>query len=126
MEVAAEVAIALKNVQELELLEASPLADLPRVRQLAEEEFPRAVFRKGFALRRVLFDTVESLNRDLSPLPNYQRELAFLQAYIQGTSVAEISRRQGLSREHVARTVQPKALRLVAKAFAVGMERATR
>ena len=123
---AAEVAIALKNVQELELLEASPLANLPRVKQLADEEFPRAVFRNGFALRRVLFDAVESLHRDLSPLPNYQRELAFLQAYIQGTSVAEISRRQGLSREHVARTVQPKAFRLVAKAFAAGMERAPR
>ena len=52
--------MALKNVQELELLEASPLANLPRVRQLAEEEFPRAVFRNGFALRQVLFDAASS------------------------------------------------------------------
>jgi hypothetical protein len=40
-----------------------------------------------------------------------------IQDFVQGHSVTQISRDLGLSREHVARSIQPRALGLVAFAF---------
>jgi hypothetical protein len=116
-EVLQQVALALKNIQELELLEESPLVRLPAVRRLAETKYRRAMFPAAFALRLILLESVNQMVDDLGEMSNYQRELGFLQGFIRGMSVAEISRGLGLSREHVARTIQPRALNLVARVF---------
>ena len=55
--------------------------------------------------------------QDFEDFPGYQREVKFLKAYVNGHSVAGISRSLGLCREHVARSIQPRAIRLVAKVF---------
>lgn len=116
-EVLQQVAAAMKNIQELELLEESPLTRMPAVRRLAETKYQRSMFPVAFALRLILLESVNQMLEDLEDMPNYHRELKFLQGYIQGNSVADISRGLGLSREHVARTVQPRALNLVARVF---------
>jgi hypothetical protein len=107
----------VKYIQQLEVLEESPLVRLPAVRRLAETKYRRAMFPAAFALRLILQESVNQMEEDLKDTPNYQRELKFLKEFIRGSSVAEISRGLGLSREHVARTVQPRALNLVAKVF---------
>jgi DNA-binding NarL/FixJ family response regulator len=116
-EISHQVVEALKNLQELERLENSPLVQLRAVRQLAETNFRSSLFPGAFALRSMLLETTNALIDDLAEIPGYQRELRFLQLVIQGQTVTEISRGLGLSREHVARTVQPRAMRLMAKMF---------
>lgn len=112
-----QVARALKYFQELERLEENPLCRLPVVQELAKAEYKDAALPTGFALRMLLIDATKIVIRDLGGLPAYQREIKFLKAYVNGCSVAEISRTLGLSREHVARKIQPRAIGLVAKVF---------
>lgn len=116
-ELVQEVGLALKNLQEFELLEESPLGRLPAVRHLAESTYHESYFATAFALRALLLEGMRALIQDFSEMPNYRRELRFLSAFVQGESVAAISRDLGLSREHVARTIQPKAFGLVATVF---------
>lgn len=111
------VGSALKNLQEVEFLEQSSLGRLPAVRQLAETEYRQASFPTALALRRLLLQAVRDVMRELGEMQRYQREIKFLQKYIAGESVAKISRGLGLSREHVSRTVRPRALGLVARVF---------
>jgi hypothetical protein len=118
-EIREQVVWAIKNFQELERLEDSPLVHLPAVRRLAQTKYRRAMFPAAFALRLILLESVKQMVGDLADMPNYQRELRLLQRFIRGRSVAEISRELSLSREHVARTIQPRALNLVAKVFLI-------
>ncbi len=111
------VASALKNLQEVELLERSSLGQLPAVRQLAETEYRQSSFATALALRLLLLHAVRAVMQELAEVPRYWREIKFLQKYIEGDSVAEISRGLALSREHVSRTVQPRAFGLVARVF---------
>ena len=116
-EIQEQVILALKNLQELGLLEESPLGRLPAVRQLAETEYKLSIFPTGFALRSSLLEAVNVVMKQFGEIPGYQREVRFIERFAEGASVTEISRELDLSREHVARTVQPKALRLVTKTF---------
>ncbi|MCI0781856.1 MAG: hypothetical protein J4N90_12055 [Chloroflexi bacterium] len=119
-EVIHQVAVALKHVQDLEELEVNPLARLPAVRELARGKYREAAVPAGSALRTLLIDSAKIVLRDLEGLPRYQRELSFLKAYVfSGSNVAEISRILGLSREHVARSIQRRTIRLVARVFLV-------
>ena len=111
-EVIRNVGSALKNLREVEFLEQSSLGRLPAVRQLAETKYRQASFATVSALRRLLLQAVRAVKQELGEMPRYKREIEFLEKYIAGDSVAEISRGLGLSREHVSRTVQPRALGL--------------
>lgn len=122
-EIVRQVADALKHMQELERLEESPLGKLGPVRELADKEHRHTIFPVGFALRSLLSHAVDAVLQDLEQIPNYARERRFLEGIIQGESVSEISRSIGLSREHVSRTIQPKALALVARAFIIRLGR---
>ena len=112
-----QVALTLKHIQELEYLEESPLARLPAVRALAEEKYRGTALPTGFALRVLLVESAKIIVRDLRKLPGYQREIKFLIAYLDDQSVVKISRSLGLSREHVARSIQPRVIGLVARVF---------
>ena len=116
-EVIRNVGSALKNLQEVEFLERSPLGRLPAVRHLAQTEYRQSSFPTALALRRLLLQAARAVMQELGEVPRYQRDLEFLQKYIAGDSVAEISRGLAPSREHVFRTVQPRVLGLVAKVF---------
>lgn len=117
VEIRHQVALALKHVQDLEYLDDSPLARLPAVRELAEGRFQEAALPTGFALRVLLIDSAKVVSRDFGDMSRYQREIKFLKAYVNGRSVAEISRDLGLSREHVTRTIQPRVIGLVSRVF---------
>ena len=116
-ELTQRVALALKHVQELEYLDESTLASLPAVQRLAKEQYRDGVVPTGFALRVLLMESANIVIRDLKKLPGYQREIKFLKAYLDCQSVAEISRSLGLCREHVARSIQPRAINMVARVF---------
>ena len=116
-EIARQVAHALKHMQELERLEESPLGKLGLVHDMAGKEFRHTMFPVGFALRRLLSDTVDAVLHDLEQIQNYDRERRFLQGVIKGESVSDISRSIGLSREHVTRTIQPRAISFVSRVF---------
>ena len=85
--------------------------------RLAETEYRLSIFPTGFALRSSLLESVNVVMKEFGEIPGYQREVRFIERFSEGASVTEISRELDLSREHVARTVQPKALRLVTKTF---------
>ena len=118
-EIVRQVAHALKHMGDLEFLQESSLGKLSSVRELAVSEYRRTIFPLGFALRCLLSDAVDAVLYDLAQMPNYDRERKFLQGIVRGESVSEISRKLGLSREHVTRTIQPRALSLVARAFVI-------
>ena len=107
----------MKHVQKLEYLEDSLLGRLPAVRKMAEETYRAALFPSGSALRRLLIESTNIVIRDLVTMSQYQREVKFIQAYLRGSSVAEISRALRLSREHLARSIQDRAIQLVARVF---------
>ena len=112
-----QVALALKHVQELEWLEESPLARLPAVQELAQGKYREGAVPVGTALRVLLMESAKIVVRDLSEMPGYQREIEFLNAYLSCQTIVEISRSLGLCREHVARSIQPRAIGLVARVF---------
>jgi hypothetical protein len=116
-ELTRQVGLALKHVQELEWLEVSPLARLPAVQNLAEEKYRESAMPAGFALRSMLVDAAKIVLRDFGELPGYQRETKFLKDYLNCRSVVEISRSLGLCREHVSRSIQPRATGLVSRVF---------
>ena len=122
-EIVRQVAHALKHMQELERLEESPLGTLGPVRELAVSEYRHTIFPVGFALRWLLSDAVDAVLHDLEQMPNYDRERKFLQGIVLGESVSEFSRKIGLSREHATRTIRPRALSLVARAFVIRVGR---
>ena len=115
---------AVSNFPELEELEESVLGKLAAVRDLAEGTHCGTVFPTAFAIRSLVLEAVHALDHDLQDVPNYAREMRFLHAYIGGDSVTKISKTLGLAREHVARTVQRRALHLVARAFFTIVKRA--
>lgn len=112
-----DVAAALKMLEEFEWLEESPLGRMAAVQRLAQGHYRRGIFPTASALRYLLLQAAENVVADLGAMGVYQREVRFIQAYTKGCSVADISRNLGLSREHVARTIQPRAVGLVARAF---------
>ena len=58
-----------------------------------------------------------SICDELGDIPSYQRECMLLKAMAKGGSVAGFSRSLGLTREHVARTIQQRALKLLSRDF---------
>ena len=113
------ISLAIRHIQELEYLEESPLARLPAVHDLAYGMLKDAVIPLGLALQQFLLDSVSVVIRDFGKQAGYHRVIQFLRALVDGQPVTEISRELGLSREHVARTVQPQAVALVGRVFLV-------
>ena len=116
-EISMQVPWILRNLDELELLEECPIATLTSVRRLAETSYADSMFPSGMAIRTLIFESIESICADLEHLPAYRRECQFLKSVANGSTVAEFSRSLGLSREHVARTVQQRAVKLLTRAF---------
>lgn len=107
----------LRNLQELDLLETCHIARLTSVRRLAETSYIDSLFPSGMAIRKLILEAIEIVCKDLGNIPAYNRECKFLNGVAGGSSVAEISRDLGLSREHVVRTVQQRAMKLLNRAF---------
>lgn len=115
------VAVALKQFQELERLDATPLGRMSAIQRSAEVQYRDAMFPIATAVRAHLMRSLETLARNIEGVSTYQRELELLYGLFEGESVAEISRRMNLSREHVARTIQPRAIRLLTKVLILNL-----
>ena len=106
------VTLALRYLQHLEYLEASVLGRIPKIRCVADEDYSGSIFAVGFCLRDLLLKAVEEVCKAFNDIPNYENEVKFLELYVNGVTVVEISR------EHITRQIRPRALSLVAKVFA--------
>lgn len=115
------VAVALKEFQELERLEATPLGRMSAIQRSAEVQYRDAMFPIAIAVRTHLMRALSTLARNVAGVSTYQRELELLNGLFEGKTVAEISRRMNLSREHVARTIQPRAIRLLTKVLILNL-----
>ena len=115
------VAMALKDFQELERLEATPLGRLSAMQRSAEGQYRDAMFPTATAVRAHMMRALETLVSSVEGVSTYQRELEVLDGLIGGKTVAEISRGMNLSREHVARTIQPRAIRLLTKVLILSL-----
>ena len=91
------------------------------IQRLAEGKYQDAMFPTANAVRAHLMRALETLARNIEGVSTYQRELELLYGLFEGKSVAEISRRMNLSREHVARTIQPRAIRLLTKVLILNL-----
>ena len=121
-EIGSFVASALKCFQELETLEDLPIGQLSAIQTLARTEFRVAMFSTAFAIRNELERALMSLKRNLGGISGYERELKLLEALMNGDSVSSISKEMGLSREHVARHIQPRAIKILTRAFLSGLQ----
>ncbi len=115
------VATAIKEFQELERLEATPLGRMSAIHRSAEGQYLDAMFPTATAVRAHLMRALKTLARNFDGISTYQRELELLNGLFEGKTVAEISRGMNLSREHVARTVQPRAIRLLTKVLILNL-----
>ncbi len=115
------VAVALKEFQEPERLEATPLGRMSVIQRSADTRFQHAIFPIATAVRAHLMKAFNTLANNVEGISTYQRELELLNGLFEGQTVAEISRRMNLSREHVSRTIQPRAIRLLTKVLILNL-----
>jgi CRP-like cAMP-binding protein len=113
----ARVEYALNNLDDRLMLNRSPLARLPYVAKMAEEKYSSHILPRGLALRDILLTCVQKLSTELGNEPGLARACNYLQLLAQGLSCQEISKRLGLSREHVSRVYRKKAIKLATEEF---------
>jgi hypothetical protein len=110
-----EVTRALLHLQDVTWLVDSPLVDFPAVHKAAVGK--SSLFAEGEALREVLTETVQGLTARLSGEGRVGLLRATLEGILEYQSIAQIARKQGLTREHFSRTYWKQAANLVADRF---------
>ena len=112
---------ALRHFDEFEYLEACDLGRLQPVRDLAERDFDRSFFPLAFAIRLLITEAASSVSQQFRNVSAYGREIEVIDGLLGGLSIVAISKGLGLSREHVTRTVKPRAVNLITRAFLVNV-----
>jgi len=108
---------ALKNLGNRSILNRSQLARLEYIERLAVEEYAGHTLPRGLALHDTLLTCLEKVASELGNEPGLARACQYLHLLSEGLSCSEISRRFGLSREHVSRIYRRKAIELVTEEF---------
>jgi hypothetical protein len=108
---------ALKNLGDRSVLNRSQLARLDYIEKLAVEKYDGHTLPRGLALHDTLLSCVEKVASELGNEPGLARACQYLHFISEGLSCSEISRRFGLSREHVSRIYRRKAIELVTEEF---------
>ena len=116
-DIAEQMGLALRHIEDLEYLELSNFKALRGVQYLAKSKYQSTLFPVGFAVRALLEVSVHAVCHEFDQIPGYEREVRFLRMCDRGINVTHISRTLGLSREYVSRTVRPRVLALVARRF---------
>jgi len=111
------LAYALRNLSDRSKLNGGPLARLAYVERQARERCNGRLLARGLALHDILITCVEEVSAELGSDPGATRACCYLESLAQGLSCREISRRLGLSREHVSRVYRKRALELVTERF---------
>jgi hypothetical protein len=107
----------LRSINDVDVLEGSPLARHKVVAALADSEFRGRAHPRGRSLQKLIRLAAKRAAEDASG-PNTQRLRVFVERYAAGHAVAAIAREIGLSREQVTRSYRPKAVQLIAARLA--------
>jgi AraC-like DNA-binding protein len=108
---------ALKNLGDRSILNQSQLTRLDYIERLAVEKYAGHTLPRGLALHDTLLTCVKKVASELGNEPGLARACQYLHLLLEGLSCSEISRRFGLSREHVSRIYRRKAIELVTEEF---------
>jgi len=126
-DVECELWYALKYLDDLYELDKSRLLHLKPVQVLAQRWDWDGASIKGEVLRNILLSCIERLKEKAEGGGRQFSRCAQLLAEIaQGSTVAEASRKMGLSREHVTRKYCPKAMKILAREFVAEAEKRVR
>ncbi len=105
---------AYTHLHDLDWLQESGLARLPEVRERVN---PRQTMPEGQALRRLLIEAARQVIQDIGDVPDKSGVKLFLERYLEGRTVTEISQELGVTREWVSRAYRKEALALAGKQF---------
>lgn len=108
---------ALKNLGDRSALSRSPLARLDRVQGMAADRYSDKLMPRGLALRQVITEAVLRICAELGDEPGLAKPCRYLDLRAKGLKCTEVAAELGLTREHVSRTVRPKALGLLLEEF---------
>jgi len=108
---------ALRNLGDRTALNKSPLTKLIHIKKLAAGQYNGHLLPRGLALHDVLLACVDKVSRELGEEPKLARACIYLRLHAEGLSCREISKRLGLSREHISRVYRKKAIELVTEEF---------
>lgn len=110
-----QVIEAYRHLDDLDWLDASPLA---RTRAVREQAMPLAPMPEAQALRRLLVDAARRAAEHTAEIPSHEPLGVFLRSYVAGKRVAEIAEELGVSREWCSRAYRKRALGLAGRQFA--------
>ena len=109
-----QVLEAYRHLDDLDWLDASPLARIDAVRAYA---MPTAPLPEAQALRRLLVDAARRAADHAAEIPAHAPLRVFLQRYVDGRRVTEIADELGVSREWCSRAYRKRALSLAGRHF---------
>lgn len=113
----ARVEYATKHLHNPIALNGSPLTRLKAVERHASSYYKQRVCASAFALRDLLKSSIDCVVEETAGEKGLLTVHRFLVLFREGHTVSEISRRLGLSREHVSRVYRKTAFRLVTVKF---------
>lgn len=104
---------AMRYIEDVSLLNRSPLARSGAVEKLVREKYARHITPRGFALRELLLRSVDRVTNEAGGEPSLEKECCYLKLAASGVKCSQISKELQLSREHVSRVYRKKALDLL-------------
>jgi hypothetical protein len=113
----AKVENALKNLGDRSALSRSPLARLDHVQGVAADKYSDKLMPRGLALRQVITECVVRICAELGDEPGLAKPCRYLDLRAKGLKCTEAAAQLGLTREHVSRTIRPRALGLLLEEF---------
>jgi signal recognition particle subunit SEC65 len=113
---------ALKNLEDLTILNRSSLARLSYIEKLAQKKYKGRILPRGLAVREVLRACIDEIICELNNEPVLHRACQYLAMIEKGMNCGHISKELGLSREHVSRFYRRRALGLITEKFLYTMK----
>lgn len=108
---------ALANLGNRAVLNTSPLSRTQYVQRLASEKNSDKLMPRGLALRQVITECVARICAELGDEPGLAKPCRYLDLRAKGLKCTEVAAQLGLAREHVSRTIRPRALGLLLEEF---------
>lgn len=114
---AAHLGDALASLGDRAVLNGNPLSRTDYVQRLASEKYADRIMARGLALRHVISECVARICTELADEPVLAKPCRYLDLRAKGFKCTEAAAEIGLTREHVSRTIRPKALGLLLEEF---------
>jgi hypothetical protein len=114
---AAHLGDALASLGDRAVLNTNPLSRTEYVQRLASEKYADKLMPRGLALRQVITECVARICAELGDEPGLAKPCRYLDLRAKGLKCTEVAAQLGLAREHVSRTIRPRALGLLLEEF---------